>query len=57
MLVRLWGEENVARSEENLKIYEGTDRIFILAVTDYTGLLRKTTHINNNKNNNDDNNS
>lgn len=41
---------------QNLKIYEGTDRIFILAVTDYTGLLRKNTHINNNNNNNDDDN-
>ena len=41
---------------QNLKIYEGTDRIFILAVTDYAGLLRKTTRINNKNNNNDDDN-
>ena len=41
---------------QNLKMYEGTYGIFILAVTDYKGLLRKAIHINNNNNNNNDSN-
>lgn len=39
---------------QNLKMYEGIYGIFILAVTDYKGLLRKAIHINNNNNNNND---
>lgn len=36
----------------NLKMYEGTCGIFLLAVTDYKGPLRKATQITNiNKNN------
>lgn len=58
MLSYAWGSfiiiysHNAQSNGQNLKMYEGIYGIFILAVTDYKGLLRKAIHINNNDYNN-----